>query len=1810
MQNALRKWLVGIGLMVALLALAVPALAQNQWMSQTTPATFPSPVQTMSLDAAGRLDIGTAGGGYPGGTLGQHYADPAWPADNFLGPDPALPAPNNDDVTAMLWDGGYLFAGTFNTNTTPANGGFYFWNGAVWTNPVLPAFVNKHAEAFAIDPTVAGVAGQPHMLYVGSWGDGVYTFDGATWTKLNLPGSFGVGAQFIHKLIVVPFSGACGGVHTNLTVYAATDGYGVIKGVQDCSTLAWTWTQDFTADLWVHSIARDVSGNIVVGTRSMGAYMFDGISWSAMATNVSLSGTIINDIVSDGANGFFAGTAGLGVFRYDATRGSWFQINTGYGVGFNLGDLYVNSVAWDAVNSYLYAGTGNLVPGSLGHVYRINLVPLVNCEPATRNVVAGTPDTNPICLTLAATGNPVNWFTEVTSGSLVPGLALSIVQSPYPPVVTISGTPTQDCSWPVVVTVWDALLNRTDVPITYLVQLGVAFSVNTTPTPLGTVMSFTSNVIGATGTVSYIWNFGDVLPFPTVDSTAANPTHIYTAPATYPVTLWVTDSACPGGAAACPAVSPDNCQVQNVEVYGPLTVDPNATIVGSGSQFQFHPTPFGSAMGGRPVCATPDGYTYDWRFYMGDPQNTSNELTWARSSLAEPVVTFTTTGAFWASLTVIDCSGHTAYGYCAFNYNGPMSVTISSNTNPADTITPVVFNGTAVGQGAFANYLFTIDFGDGSPVLGPVPPTLIVPVPTFIPLGHTYATPGTYTVTLTAQDDPVFGHTTIVHYQQTIYAAFTGITVTRTDGCTASYPGGHVAQSVHFTLTPIGGLPPYLLSVDWNDGSTQTISGITGPFPYSISHTYTTAGAYTPTFYMTDSGHIPVTRSQTSGPFYLANIPQGHITVNGGSCAEVVTPTATNIVLYNDTVLSTGFLATDFWYYMDYGDGTPIPGWLVFAGATQALAHNYVVPPLEVTHTYTLLYYLYNSKTCEQVGPYTATVTAFNPLVPPSPPTWTQSCGSRTVTFTAVAPTTGVPPYQLKWDFNDGTPPVNDNGVLPGATVVRTHTFALNGNYNCQLTVNDSYSANCGAVTIPNTVNTIYLVRVVEPISGTIAPLGPLTPGCAPQSVAFTSSMAGGAIVAPVPPFNPNPALNYTWSVSPGVLGVNYSFTPNNTVWNPTINFLTSGVYTVSLSVTSTTVPYTCSASNTVTVTVYAGMTPGSMSFTQTETSGYLPLNDTFTTTWAFGGVPSAPVTLVYHWDDGTADTTVNNAVSPDYTQHTFNIASGSLGYLVSVTATDACGNTQMFNRRIVILEPPVLGVTTSVTPTAGTAPFTAAFASLPTGGVSPYTFAWAFGDGGTSTAQNPTHIYAAAGVYTATLTVTDSYPAPNGPKTASASLTVTVYNTLTVNATGTPTNGSKPLTVNFASTPTGGNGTYTYLWYFGDGGNSALQNPTHVYNTAGTYFAYVVVSDTASHSGTSNQVVITAYDPLTVTANAVPNTGTLPLGVNFSAQANGGDQNYSFAWTFGDGGTATGALVNHIYTTMPSSGYVFTASVTVTDGVGHTATQNVPVTVYQPLTASISSGGVTTGTTPLLVHFTSTVAGGNGAYTYLWNFGDGTTANTANYDKTYTTAGNYSVTLQVTDTASHTVIANTINMTTWAPLTVASSATPTNIIVGQSITFTALAQGGNGIYTYTWTFGDSTTGTGATVNHMYAVGPRPSFTWTAHVVVTDTAGHSVTGADIVVTVRPVPPTILGAQKLVPPDVPSWRLKLIGTNFQNGVTVTISGTPVSVTFKNGGEIILKDCKSLCPKGVAVPIVATNPDGGISATFMYTRGPQP
>ena len=61
--------------------------------------------------------------------------------------------------------------------------------------------------------------------------------------------------------------------------------------------------------------------------------------------------------------------------------------------------------------------------------------------------------------------------------------------------------------------------------------------------------------------------------------------------------------------------------------------------------------------------------------------------------------------------------------------------------------------------------------------------------------------------------------------------------------------------------------------------------------------------------------------------------------------------------------------------------------------------------------------------------------------------------------------------------------------------------------------------------------------------------------------------------------------------------------------------------------------------------------------------------------------------------------------------------------------------------------------------------------------------------------------------------------------------------------------NGTRPLSVSFTSSPSGGLPPYSYSWTFGDGGTSTLRNPSHIYNSSGSFEAIVTVTDSSFDS-------------------------------------------------------------------------------------------------------------------------------------------------------------------------------------------------------------------------------------------------------------------------------------------------------------------------------------------------------------------------
>ena len=144
------------------------------------------------------------------------------------------------------------------------------------------------------------------------------------------------------------------------------------------------------------------------------------------------------------------------------------------------------------------------------------------------------------------------------------------------------------------------------------------------------------------------------------------------------------------------------------------------------------------------------------------------------------------------------------------------------------------------------------------------------------------------------------------------------------------------------------------------------------------------------------------------------------------------------------------------------------------------------------------------------------------------------------------------------------------------------------------------------------------------------------------------------------------------------------------------------------------------------------------------------PITYTITTSVIGGSgtiTPSGVVTVPYN---GNQNFTFTSA--PGYQVWDVLVDGTSVGHPSSYPFTNVLADHTL---QVLFMIP--LSVTCNATPPSGVAPLTVAFTANPYGGLpAGYTYSWDFGDGGTSTLQNPTHEYAAIGDYTATLTLND----------------------------------------------------------------------------------------------------------------------------------------------------------------------------------------------------------------------------------------------------------------------------------------------------------------------------------------------------------------------------------------------------------------------------------------------------------------------
>jgi PKD repeat protein len=310
-----------------------------------------------------------------------------------------------------------------------------------------------------------------------------------------------------------------------------------------------------------------------------------------------------------------------------------------------------------------------------------------------------------------------------------------------------------------------------------------------------------------------------------------------------------------------------------------------------------------------------------------------------------------------------------------------------------------------------------------------------------------------------------------------------------------------------------------------------------------------------------------------------------------------------------------------------------------------------------------------------------------------------------TVNFTDLS--TGNP-TTYSWDFGDGI----------GTSTARNPSYTYNdvGTYTVTLTVTNDIGSD--------TKTKSDYITVTEPV-----PTPPIadfsaspTSGDAPLTVNFTDLSTG------------NPT-SWLWDFGDGV--------GTSTAQNPSYTYSSSGAYTVTLTATNT-----YESDDEIKVDYINVNSSESLvaDFEGNPTSGDAPLTVHFTDLST-----GNPISWVWDFGDGGSSIWEQNPVYTYSQPGTYEVilavsdAGFNIDYEIKpnyITVTGQTGN------------PPTADF--SATPTNGEAPLAVQFTDLST--ENPTSWSWDFGDGGTSTAQNPSYEYASAGTYTVALIATNTY--------------------------------------------------------------------------------------------------------------------------------------------------------------------------------------------------------------------------------------------------------------------------------------------------------------------------------------------------------------------------------------------------------------------------------------------------------------------
>ena len=682
-----------------------------------------------------------------------------------------------------------------------------------------------------------------------------------------------------------------------------------------------------------------------------------------------------------------------------------------------------------------------------------------------------------------------------------------------------------------------------------------------------------------------------------------------------------------------------------------------------------------------------------------------------------------------------------------------------------------------------------------------------------------------------------------------------------------------------------------------------------------------------------------------------------------------------------------------------------------------------------------------------------------------------------------------------QWDFGDG---------ISSALQHPSHTYKDAGNYNVTLRVRNSNGC----------LNTLSKTKYIQITSGTIADFNHSYPdNCnLPVAVNFTNFSNGSGI------------LSYQWFFGDGSIS-------NQT--NPSHLYTSLGNYTIKLVVTNssgctdtliklseikiskintsfttqdnicaqkeflltnTSVPTPLSNSwnfgdgttSTANNPLKIYNTPGT--FQVTLISNFNSCSDTAYKTIIVNAQPTSSFTsessfscsypfsvnfnnqslngITYYWDFG--DNTTSTAKNPSH----IYIRGGNFNVQLITTNASGCNDT-ITKMNFIKIQKPIANITSL--PDSGCVPFIKTFTSDIKSENLVVEYLWNFGEGTTSTEITPTHTYNLNGVYPLTLIVKNSGGCRD---TAFLDRAVVANLKPVIKFDATPKFTCANTEVVFSNLTTSGT---KWLWRFGDGFTSSLQNPSHMYADTGKFSVTLIVRN----SGCADSMIYKNFiyiDP-PVGEYTYNEDCKNPYKKDFTDISIGADR---WSWNFGDGETSSLQNPSHVF---PKTG-TYLVILTVWNnrtGCNYVNRKNI-IILDTKANFTASNSAICKGDS---IKFTSTLSSPE-VNSFYWNFGDGTNISSAinTVTHSYVSAGNYNVTLTTSNLFGCTdTLSKISNIVVNGPTAKFTPSVPgsclNSIIIFNDL---SVSDGINPIKSYFWSYGDSTaqTATAGPFQHTY----------------------------------------------------------------------------------------------------------------------------